>query len=84
MNQVQMAAKFYDARDALKRLLGDQYETHAQPWRELLRKVMQANRVDVMPAALMLLKDTASDGMGMMWILAATADECDQPGAKPC
>lgn len=43
MNQVQMAAQLYDARDVMKTLLGERYVREIAPFQEYVRQFAKKN-----------------------------------------
>lgn len=78
MNHIQLAAKFYNAREMAHTLLGDRYAEEIDPWKKLLQRVMEQQKVDVMAAALFCGKKvmTSADptGLPMMFCLSACLD----------
>lgn len=72
MNAVQIASRFYDVRDVLRRLLGTKFDTTNEPYRLELQKLMARKSVPVMKAALIMLQD----------ILVAVPDIQDQQVAQ--
>lgn len=81
LNAVQIASRFYDARDSLRRAFPDRYESIVEPWRVGLRRLMAARGCGVLDAALLMLKEgerrDVEYGMASIIILTATADVCD-------
>lgn len=75
MNPVQMASRFYDARDALRRVLTD-YDRVVEPWRRLLRPAGD----DFLSRAITLMQAAKAEGSGeaITVILAACADLADE------
>ena len=76
-HQVMIAAKFYEARRALKSLNPEGYAAKVRPWREVIRAAADANHDgNEMMACYDLLK-TTHDGMVQVVLLAATVDEIE-------
>ena len=73
MNQIQMAAKFYEAREAARFILGDTYGTRIEQWTRLVRRVMDAKQKPAMSACLELMQ--ADDNPhAQLLLLAATVE----------
>jgi len=82
MNAIQLATKFYDSRDTLRRLLeNDKYESSIQPYRRALKQRMRNHNLNYVEAAKKLLEEAVSAvpdyhdrGIAAMYILAAAVD----------
>lgn len=85
-NPVQIAARFYDARDSLRATLGQRYPSFIASWKAHLRDVMVAKQLDAVAAALVLCQAAqhaeSSSGHLTMCILAAAVDVVE-PEGKP-
>lgn len=71
MNQVQMAAKLYEHRDAAKTLLGVHYERDMQMLADLIRADSKAKNCSDLAAAVALVNEKPGDGFRAVVILAA-------------
>jgi hypothetical protein len=73
--QVKMAARLYEARDTIRRLLGDRYAAVLEPYKVMLQKVMTMNGCDEIAAALWTARRVErTDGMEIIKILAAAVE----------
>ena len=87
MNRVQIAAHFYDANDAFRRLFGERYDSSAEPYRRALKQRMADLKLTCVEAALHMLSevkdavpDISDQGLAQAWILAAAVDVMDGGG----
>ena len=91
MNQIQIAAQFYDAHDALWRLLGkEKFTSSIAPYCRALKQRMADMKIDEMKAALYMLKelpeavpDIQDRTVATMYILAATVKTINSAGKTP-
>jgi hypothetical protein len=72
-NAVQLAAKFYEARDALRFLHGERYRSEAQPWRQVVEACMRKEAKDSVRACLHLMLMTNRE-VDYLWLMAVTCD----------
>ena len=84
MNQVQMAAKLYECRDTAKKFYGKDFKSKLEPYTKIVKDVMQARHLDVIPALLLISKSETynSSGMVQMMFMAATV-ELIEPSNDP-
>ena len=86
MNQVQMAAKMYDARDAMKRLFGDKYQAEIAEHQKYIKIQMQSEGVGELKATMrimtMLQAKLPNSGITQALVLAACV-ELIEPERKP-
>ncbi len=71
---VKIAATLYQARDAMRAILGDRYREHCQFWVDSINRVMQRRGCNEMQAALELAKELKAKGGGVEVLLAATVE----------
>lgn len=71
---IKIAAKMYDARDTVKKLLGDNYSKVIDPIKEQLLGNAKAAEMDVMTYAIRIMTNEIISGVAQMQILAATVD----------
>lgn len=77
---VQMASYLYEARRAAKFLLGDKYAETLRPYREFIGRVMAAEDLPVLRAALKIGQSIPpADGIPLMCVLAAAVEMLEQP-----
>jgi hypothetical protein len=76
MNQIQMAAKLYECRDAAKVFLKEEYKERLQPYTHILKEVMKANNLEEIPALLKISKTIhyQENGMAQMMYMAAVVE----------
>jgi hypothetical protein len=74
---IRMAAKIYEARDTMRRLLGDRYAGRIARCRPAISAYMEMHGVDEVTAAIRLAKD--GDNPFVTGILFATAVEMVEP-----
>lgn len=73
--QVKVASQLYEARDAIRRLMGDRYAAVLEPYKVMLQKVMTMNDCDEVAAALWTARRVErTDGMEIIKILAAAVE----------
>lgn len=74
--QIKMAAKLYECRDTAKRFFKDEYPEKLKPYTHIIKAVMAANNIDVIPALLKVAQtDTYQENaMGQMLFMAATVE----------
>ncbi len=76
---VKVAADLYEARRAAKFLLGDGYAKTLKPYREFIAKVMDAERLPVLRAALKIGQSIpAVDVIPLMCIMAAAVEMIEE------
>jgi hypothetical protein len=72
---VKIAADLYEARRAARFLLGDRYAETLKPYRDFIGRVMAAESLPVLRAALKIGRSIPpSDGIPLMCVLAATVE----------
>ena len=54
--QIKAAAKFYECRESMKRLLGSEFEERITPYIEVIKSVMEKKGIDEIPALLEISK----------------------------
>lgn len=79
MNQVQMASKLYECRDACIKLWGKQWIDHIRPYIALVNSAMIRHKTDnPIETALHLIDENKADdsnsGIFLMKLLAATVE----------
>lgn len=83
--QVKLAAKMYDLRDASRRLLGDRYAETMATYKGHVRAAMTQYGCDEMGAAKKILellqRDVPDSGMSQMHVVAAMVEMVE--GSKP-
>lgn len=68
---VKIAATLYQARDAMRTLLGDRYRERCQYWVDSINRVMQRHGCDEMAATIELAKEIQLRGGGSGVLFAA-------------
>lgn len=76
--QVKIAARLYECRDAARFIFGASYTGFIKPWRTVIAKEMEARRTTVLQAALALGKQADNESMVML-IVAAAVEMLDHP-----
>ncbi len=86
MNAMQVAARFYEARDICRRLWGAEYARKIGPWMEQLRSVMIRHELQALDAAKTLLEyyNQHGNGFAMMFVLAACVELIEPSEPSPC
>lgn len=77
MNTVQMAAKFYEARDTMRSFWTSGYVAQIDEYRRYLEAEMKAQNEGAVPACIKLctrIKDMPNAGMSMALLMAATVE----------
>jgi hypothetical protein len=76
LQEIEISQKLYHCRDTAKRFLREEYPVKIKPYTDLIQAVMKANKIDVIPALLMLSKTETyqEDGMQQMMFMAATVE----------
>jgi len=70
--QVRLAARLYEARDAVRRLLGDGFDDRMALLKRGIKKRMQDRGLEIMPAAFSLVSETeCSPALGIQVLAAA-------------
>ena len=59
--QVQIAAKLYEARSAMRSLLGEKYPARVEVFKQYIREVMAKTGCDYMMATIQIAKALAAD-----------------------
>ena len=77
MNQLQMAAKLYDARDSLKRLFPDDFKTKCSEWQEVIRKVAAGKQITDIKAMIDIMQHLEGKEVAQMWVMAAYVEMTD-------
>lgn len=75
-NPIQIAAKLYDARDAMKELYGARFDAVTKEYKEHLQAFATRNKVSVTDAALTLARELerAGHGSGIPLLLASAVE----------
>jgi hypothetical protein len=77
-NVIQLTAELFDARDAMRRLHGDQYETKVGVYKNFIRARMERQNEKELPAAMCLVKllqdKIPNSGMDQALVLAACVE----------
>lgn len=77
---IDMMNWLYDCRRAARGILGDSYAATLTPWREFIRRVMQAKGLSTLPAALDIGKHVEPhDGLSLMLVFAAGVELIESP-----
>lgn len=71
MNQIQIAAKLYEARDNLKTLFPDDFKTKCQEWQEVIRKVAAGKQMTDIKAMIDIMQHLEGKEIAQMWVMAA-------------
>lgn len=72
--QVQMAAKLYEARDAMRRMLGERYAARMAELGGVLKKVSARDSVNEIQAAQVVIKAIDAQGYDALQLLAAAVE----------
>lgn len=74
--EIKMAAKLYECRDTAKRFFRDEYAEKLKPYTHIIKQVMAANKIDVIPALLKVAQTQTyqENAMGQMLFMAATVE----------
>jgi hypothetical protein len=74
--QVKMAAKLYNCRDTAKKFFKDEYKSRLDPYTHILKQVMQANSLEVIPALLKISETEMykENGMAQMMFMTAVVE----------
>ena len=87
MEELQIANKMIEASESLRRLFPDTYDDTSKDVQDFIRKVMEAQGKDVLPATLMLMKAAQEKGneSHIHWFAAAACDMIcgQQPHVSP-
>lgn len=74
-DNINVAADLYEARRAARFLLGAKYTETLEPYREFIARVMVAENLPVLRAALKIGQSIpASDGVPLMCVMAAAVE----------
>lgn len=71
--EIKMAANLYECRDSAKYLFKENYKEKLQPYLDLLKKVMQANNLEPIPALLKISETQTYQENGMAQMMFMTA-----------
>ena len=76
MQALELSQKMKKCRDTAKRFFKDEFPEKLKPYTDLIEAVMKANKIDIIPALLMISKTETylSDGMAQMMFMAATVE----------
>ncbi len=80
--QVRVAARMYETRDAVKRLAGDDWPKRFADYERIIRGVMAERQCNEIQAALAIIKNAKADGVDLGWTgaeLTAAAVEMVEP-----
>lgn len=72
--QVQLAAKLYEARDTMRRLLGERYAARMAELGGVLKKVAARDSVSEIQAAQVVIKAIDAQGYDALQLLAAAVE----------
>lgn len=69
----------YDCRDTARRFFKEEYAKTIEPYTQLIKKVMEANKLDEMRALLKISETSIyqDSGMAQMLFMSATVDLID-------
>jgi hypothetical protein len=73
---IMITAKLYNCRDTCKRFLRNEFYERIQPYQTVIKKVMEANKVNELQA-LMTISETKAyneNGMGQMLFISAAVE----------
>lgn len=70
---INLTAKLYGARKAVKFLLGDKYPEEMATWRLAIEKVAAARKVKDLQATILLSQEASKDGDGMLPLMVLAA-----------
>lgn len=75
-NQIKAAAKLYKCRDTAKSFFGDKYKEKVEPYKHILKQVMEANNLEEIPALLKISESEhyQQNGMAQMMYMAAVVE----------
>lgn len=74
VQQVQLAAKLYEARDAMRSLLGERYAARMAEIGGVLKKVAARDTVNEIQAAQVVIKAIDAQGYDALQLLAAAVE----------
>ena len=78
--QIKIAARLYECRDAARFLLGARYATALTPWRALISDQMARAQMSVSQAVLYLGERTpVGDGAALLLMMAAAVEMIEEP-----
>lgn len=60
--EIRMAAKLYECRDAVKEILGEDYNAKIQKYMNVVLEIMKLKKIEAIPALLLLSKTEAYKG----------------------
>ena len=85
MNIIQMAGQFYDARDTLKRLWGDQYAAKIAVPTQELKAAAEKRGTGILDEALVAIRHYVdrNEGGTVLIILAAALEILEPSGTSP-
>ena len=72
--QIKMAARLYECRDAARALFRDRYEAIVAPNRDLVRAAMARHKIEALPAAKQLIDVAGLSGVAIIVVMAAAVD----------
>lgn len=72
--QIRIASKLYECRDAARTLLGDNYRPRMDELGTVLNRIAEVRKVGVLEAAQDAVKAVVGDGMTQLQILAAAVE----------
>lgn len=74
--EIKIAAKFYECRDTAKLFYKDKFYENIEPHTNIIKAVMKANQVDVLPSILIISKTNMykDNGMTQMLFMAAAVE----------
>lgn len=72
--QVRIAARLYEMRDAAKALLGDKYSERMALYADVIRQVQAKLQLDELGATLRIVKGIEADGYETIMMMAAYSE----------
>lgn len=86
---VRIAATYYDARDSLRTILGDEYAARVAPWREVVRGAVRRFGCAEVMAPVRVVQDLRERGQNVggievAYLLAATVEEVEEQVSAAC
>lgn len=84
MQALELSQKMKKCRDTAKRFFKDEFPEKLKPYTEIIEGVMKANKIDIIPALLMISKTETylSDGMAQMMFMAGTVELIESTDKK--
>lgn len=80
--EIRMANKLYEMRDAAKRLLGDTYVARMNILREPISRIQRVDKCDPLVAATTIAKGTNANAYEVIFIMAAAVEMIEPSTAE--